>query len=124
MIAVDSSTIIPFMAGNRGRDVDTFVTALRAGDVALPPVVLSEVLSDPRLPREHRGLVLEWPLLNISDGYWIRAAACRATLVSLKLRARLPDVLIAQSCIDHDLALITRDNDFRHFAKHCRLKLA
>ena len=26
--------------------------------------------------------------------------------------------------IDHDLPLITRDADFRHFAKHCGLKLA
>jgi len=32
--------------------------------------------------------------------------------------------LIAQACIDNDVALITRDADFRHFAKHCGLKLA
>jgi predicted nucleic acid-binding protein len=36
----------------------------------------------------------------------------------------LGDALIAQSCIDHDVPLITRDTDFRHFAKHCGLKLA
>ncbi len=40
------------------------------------------------------------------------------------LRAKIADTLIAQSCIDHDVALITRDGDFRHFAKHCGLKLA
>jgi hypothetical protein len=31
---------------------------------------------------------------------------------------------IAQSCIDADVKLITRDRDFRHFATHCGLKLA
>jgi predicted nucleic acid-binding protein len=36
----------------------------------------------------------------------------------------LPDTLIAQSCIDHDVALIARDEDFRHFAEHCGLRLA
>jgi len=30
----------------------------------------------------------------------------------------LADTLIAQICIDHDVPLITRDKDFRHFAKH------
>jgi predicted nucleic acid-binding protein len=41
-----------------------------------------------------------------------------------RLKAKVADTLIAQSCIDHDVALITRDGDFRHFAKHCGLKLA
>jgi predicted nucleic acid-binding protein len=36
----------------------------------------------------------------------------------------LADALIAQSCIDHEISLIARDGDFRHFAKHCGLKLA
>ena len=124
MIAVDSSTIIAFLQGNRSSHVDAFAAALRAGDVVLPPAALAEILSDPCLPAEHRSLVLEWPVLDISDGYWIRAAASRAKLLSLKLRARLPDTLIAQSCIDHGVGLIEHDGDFRHFAKHCGLKLA
>jgi predicted nucleic acid-binding protein len=33
-------------------------------------------------------------------------------------KARLADALIAQACIDHDVALITRDKDFRHFVRH------
>jgi predicted nucleic acid-binding protein len=39
------------------------------------------------------------------------------------IRAKTADALIAQSCIDHDVALITRDRDFRHFVRHCGLKL-
>ncbi len=124
MIAADSSTVIDFMSGKQGRHVDVFVTAARAGDIVLPPVVLSEVLSAPDLPAEHRSLLLDWAALEILDGYWIRAGDSRAKLLSLKLRARLPDTLIAQSCIDHNVQLIARDGDFRHFAKHCGLKLA
>jgi predicted nucleic acid-binding protein len=32
------------------------------------------------------------------------------------LKARLADTLIAQSCLDHGVPLITHDTDFRHFA--------
>lgn len=124
MIAVDSSTLVDFMKGTRGAQVDAFIACLRAGDIVLPPVALSEILSDPQLPAEHRRLILEWPVLEPSDGYWIRAGDSRAKLLSLKLRARLPDTLIAQSCIDHRVPLIARDEDFRHFVKYCGLKLA
>jgi predicted nucleic acid-binding protein len=62
--------------------------------------------------------------LEIDKDYWLRVAETRKYILSRKLRARLADTLIAQSCIDHDVALITRDTDFRHFAKHCGLKLA
>ena len=124
MIAVDSSTLIAFIEGKSGVDITGFIVGLQAGDVVLPPVVLSEILSDPFLPKEHRRLVMKVAVLDLLEGYWIRAAASRAKMLSQKLRARLPDTLIAQSCIDHDVPLITRDSDFRHFAKHCGLRLA
>jgi predicted nucleic acid-binding protein len=124
MIAVDSSTLIAFIEGNSGADVSSFIVGLQAGDVVLPPVVLSEILSDPFLPAEHRALVMKVAVLDILEGYWVRAADSRAKMLSRKLRARLPDTLIAQSCIDHNVPLITRDTDFRHFAKHCGLTLA
>jgi predicted nucleic acid-binding protein len=40
------------------------------------------------------------------------------------LKAALADSLIAQCCIDADVALIARDGDYRHFAKWCGLRLA
>jgi predicted nucleic acid-binding protein len=39
-------------------------------------------------------------------------------------RARLGDALIAQSCIDRGIRLITRDRDFRAFADDAKLTLA
>jgi predicted nucleic acid-binding protein len=124
MVAVDSSTLIAYIQGQSGADVQLFAESIRSGEIALPPAVLAEVLSEPHLPALHAGLLRALPTLEIHDGYWLRVAETRAKVISRKLRARLPDALIAQSCIDHDVALITRDADLRHFAKHCGLKLA
>ncbi len=46
MIAVDTSTLSVLLAGQQGKDVDVLADGLR-GDVRLPPVVLTEILSDP-----------------------------------------------------------------------------
>ncbi len=35
---------------------------------------------------------------------------------------RMADALIAQSCLDHDVALVTRDRDFRNFARAAGLR--
>ncbi len=60
---------------------------------------------------------------EITKNYWQRAGINRSKLISKKLKARLADTLIAQSCIDHQVPLITRDTDFRHFVKYCGLSL-
>ncbi len=58
MIAIDSSTLIAYIQGDRGADVEALDAGLAAGDVVLPPVVLAEVLSDPALHARHRALLL------------------------------------------------------------------
>lgn len=124
MIAADSSTIIAYIDGRTGADVELLDRSIVNDEIVLPPVVLAEVLCDPKLPASHDALLRTLSVLDIDSGYWLRAAETRKKLISHKLRARLGDTLIAQSCIDHDVPLITRDTDFHHFAKHCGLKLA
>ena len=124
MIAVDSSTLIAYLSGDVGADVDALDTGLLAGEAALPPVVLTEMLCEPTLSDAHRNLLLNLPRLELLPDYWVRAAALRSTIIAHRLRARLADTLIAQSCLDHDVALIARDRDFRHFVRYCGLKLA
>jgi predicted nucleic acid-binding protein len=124
MIAVDSSTLIAYIQGDNGPDTALLDQSISNNWLVLPPVVLTEVLSDPKLPPKHASLIKRLALLDLRDGYWLRAAEMRAQILARKLRARLPDTLIAQSCIDHDVSLIQRNGDFRHFAKHCGLKLA
>ncbi len=87
------------------------------------PVVLSELLSDPKLPSHVRETLLEVPLMPIGPGYWYRAGTLRAKVLATRRKARLGDALIAQSCIDQRISLLTRDRDFRAFAEAAGLDL-
>ncbi len=97
--------------------------ALAESQVALPPVVLTELLSDPELPRRVATLIAKLPVLEVAEGYWERAGLLRSRVLAGRHKARLADTLIAQTCLDHDVPLLTRDSDFRNFAKRSELKL-
>lgn len=118
MIALDSSALIAFLSGGDDAAADAAGAALEQQHASLPPVVLAELLSDPALQPAVADLLKALPRLEVLDGYWERAGALRRTLLKKGLRARLADTLIAQSCIDHRVPLVTADRDFRHFAKH------
>jgi predicted nucleic acid-binding protein len=75
------------------------------------------------LPREILKILIELPLLEIRSGYWERAGGLRAKILAKKLKARVADTLIAQSCLDNKVGLITRDSDFMKFAQVANLKL-
>jgi predicted nucleic acid-binding protein len=123
LIAVDSSSFIAYLEGDEGPDVQATGLALEHRQAILPPVVLSELLSDPRVSRTVKQLFEQLPILPIADGYWQRAGLLRARVLQRGRRARLADTLIAQSCLDHDVELVTRDADFRHFADIAGLRL-
>ena len=88
MIAVDSSTLIAFIQGEPGSDVDAFDRGLASGDIMLPPPVITEILSDPSLPAGHRRLIISLPVMELLAGYWARAADTRRAIIAKKLRAR------------------------------------
>ena len=123
MIAVDTSSWIAFLSGATGADVVLVEQALADRQVAMPPVVLTELLSDLKLPAPVSRLIAQVPMLDVLDGYWERAGVLRAKVLRLKGRAPLADALIAQSCVDHEVALVTRDGDFRTFARVGGLRL-
>ncbi len=123
MIAVDTSSWIAFLGGATGDDADLVAQALADRQVCLPPVVLTELLSDPRLPERVADMLAQLPRLEVLEGYWERAGSLRAKVLGSRRRARLADTLIAQSCLDHDVALVTRDDDFWHFTRAGGLRL-
>jgi predicted nucleic acid-binding protein len=47
----------------------------------------------------------------------------RAKVLAKRRKARLGDALIAQSCVDYQTPLITRDRNFRAFADAAGLDL-
>jgi len=124
MIVVDTSSFVAYLSGAKGDDVDAVDEALLHKQVVLAPMVLTELLSDPKLPKKICSFLLELPLLEITEGFWERAGKLRSKILTKKLKARLADSLIAQICIDHHVPLITRDHDFRHFIQEAKLKVA
>ena len=123
MIAADSSSLIAHLSGDAGDDVAILEQTLADHLLVLPPVVLTELLSDPKLPAVVAALLQALPVLEIQDGYWQRAGVLRSKVLSKGRKARLADTLIAQSCLDHEMPLIVRDRDFRAFAAFAGLKL-
>lgn len=123
MIAADTSTWIAFLEGSTGRDVQLLDKALEERQVLMVPVVLTELLSDPKLPSKVAGTLSEVPMIDIEPGYWQRAGALRAKVLVRKRKARLGDALIAQTCTDRGISLLTRDRDFRAFGEAAGLDL-
>jgi len=115
LIALDTSAFARLLDGETDVTSTAARDALNAGDAHLPPVVLTELLSNPWIVESAVSYVSSVPLLELFDGYWRRAASLRADLKRRGLKAEVADCLIAQSCIDHDIPLITYDRDFRHF---------
>jgi predicted nucleic acid-binding protein len=123
MIALETSSMIAFLSGNAGADVDAVRNAIALRQAVFPPIVVTELLSDPKLDPIVAALVQDLRRLEILENYWQRAGGLRAEILRRGFKAHLADTLIAQSCLDHDVPLITRDRDFRHFARYAGLRL-
>lgn len=91
--------------------------ALQNKQVVMVPAVLTELLSDPKLPADVAKLLGGIPQITIETGFWERAGALRARALAKRRKARLGDALIAQTCLDGGVALITRDKDFGAFVQ-------
>ena len=115
MIAIDTSAFARFLDGIQDRATALTKEAIRDETAALPPIVVTELLSNPAMSDDTRQAVISIDLVPIIDGLWARAGLLRAGLLRRGLKAKLADCLIAQACIDNDAPLITYDRDFRHF---------
>ena len=123
MIALDSSALIAYLQGDDGPAAQAVEVVLAERQACLPPVVLTEITSDPTLPPRVAALVKSLPLLSSDEGYWERAGMLRARVLAKGQKARLADTLIAQSCVDHGVALVAADSDFRRFVRIGGLRL-
>jgi predicted nucleic acid-binding protein len=123
MIAADTSTWVAFLEGGKGEDVELLDRALLERQILMSPIVLTDLLSDPNLPASVAGTLSDVPLIEIEEGFWQRAGVLRAKVLSRRRKARLGDALIAQSCIDRGVPLLTRDQDFRAFVDAARLDI-
>jgi predicted nucleic acid-binding protein len=123
MIAADTSTWIAFLEGAPGQDAQLLEQALKDRQVLMIPVVLTELVSGPLLSSGVAETLSEIPMIEVDSGYWQRAGQLRAKVLSMRRKARLGDALIAQTCIDRGIPLLTRDKDFRAFSDAVQLNL-
>ncbi|MGA9529381.1 MAG: PIN domain-containing protein [Terriglobales bacterium] len=124
MIAADTSTWIAFLEGSHGDDVALLNRALEDRQVLMVSIVLTELLSDPKLPASVAETLVDVPMIEITPGFWQRAGQLRARILAKRSKARLGHALIAQACIDRGIVLLTRDRDFRAFSNTTGLDLA
>lgn len=117
MIAADTSAWIDYSNGIDSEYAIHLENAIASGVLVIPEPVLFEILSAPNLTPRIISEFLKFPKLESSRGFWERAAELRRSLLKKASKARAMDCLIAQVCIDHDVPLICRDKDFRHFTR-------
>ena len=115
--------MVAYFQGEPGRDVELVDQALAAGLLVLAPASIAELLSYPDLNPSLASSLLEIVQLEIIAGYWERVGRLRALLFRHRLRPKLAGSLIAQSCLDHGVALVTRDRDFAGFQRFAGLRL-
>ncbi len=117
MIALDSSALAAHLRGDDTSVAATVAMVLAERQACVPPVVLTEILSDLQVPAGIMALIAALPVLETTEGYWQRAGELRSRVIAAGRRARLIRyALISQSCLDHDVSLVTADQNFRHYA--------
>lgn len=122
-VVVDTSVWIDFFAG---RPVPLLVDALAEGSVALPPIVVAELVSGARAAREREALAQlfrELPVHETPLEHWVAVGELRRRLASRGLSVSTPDAHVAQCALEREAALLSRDAVFGRIATLIGLRL-
>jgi predicted nucleic acid-binding protein len=122
-VIADTSVWIDHFLGKPGADLELFRSALNEGRVVMSPTVLSELLSSTAMPPEVERALSEMPFATPAPDFWKDAGKLRRTLAKQGVNASLADCLVAQSCLEHRLPLLTRDQGIKKFAAKAGLAL-
>ena len=123
-IVADTSEWIEYLAGRPALLLDH---ALAAGLVVVPPIVVAELVSGARSAKDRAALEdLLRDLVVPAEPFdhWVRVGALRASLRARGLSVSTPDAHVAQSALDRDVPLLTRDAVFGKIARLTSLRLA
>jgi predicted nucleic acid-binding protein len=100
---------------------------IEAGETILATgLVLQELLQGFSGPRDRAQILDRFsavPLLVPDRDDYIGAAELRNRCRRAGIQIGTIDALLAQLCVRHDLTMLTTDDDFRHVAGQCALKL-
>jgi predicted nucleic acid-binding protein len=123
-VVADTSVWIDFFAG---REAAALEEALAQGVVVLSPIVVAELVSGARRPRQREAVVdllRDLAVHETPPAHWIRAGDLRRTLAARGVAVSTPDAHVAQCALDLDGVLLTRDRVFESIAKSTGLRLA
>jgi predicted nucleic acid-binding protein len=115
LIAIDTSSLRRYLRDEVSGATARVARAVMSDEAMLPPIVLTEALSDVNLSEEDRRRTLEIPLMPLFNGYWYRAGNLRRRLFENRLKAPAADCLVAQACLDMGIPLIASDREFMRF---------
>jgi hypothetical protein len=68
VIAADTSSLAAYLQGLSGDDVESLDQALETKQLRLPPVVITEIMSDPKVPKAVLDLLKSLPALEVTVG--------------------------------------------------------
>jgi len=122
VIAVDTCAFSNFLRSVNTSGARLFEEGLREGDIVLPPMVLTELISAKNLSDDDKALVKAIPVITLDESFWLYAGMLRLAAMKRGSKPRTLDTLIAACCLQANTPLITDDSDFRVF-KHFGLKL-
>ena len=108
-------------------EVQALIRAIEAGELILTTgLVLQELLQGFLGPKAQAQILDRFdaiPLIVPDRTDHIEAAALRNRCRRAGIQAGTIDALLAQLCLRHDLTMLSADDDFRHIAGQCALKL-
>ena len=89
-------------------------------------LVLQELLQGFSGPKARAQIIERFaalPILQPNREDHVAAAELRNTCRRSGIQIGTIDALLAQLCVQHDLTLLSTDNDFKLAAKHCALRV-
>jgi predicted nucleic acid-binding protein len=116
-LIVDASSWIDFF---HGLELPVLDEALELGRIVLPPIVVSELVSGARTPRDLAlitDLLIDLPVHPTPLEHWIRVGELRRFLQDRRLSVSTPDAHVAQCALDRGAWLLSGDGVFPSIAK-------
>ena len=124
VIVVDTSSWINYF--EKGEREDELDLALQEARVYVPSIVIAELMSGKYTTSQRNNLkdfLLELPICQNDFSHWENVGLLRAKLARKGISVSTPDAHVAQSCLDIDGYLLSKDRIFAKISKHLKLKL-
>jgi len=115
-LVADTSVWIDFLGGRR---VPALEEGLARGAVWVPPLVVSELVSGARRPRDRTALIdllRDLPVCETPLDHWVRVGELRRRMAERGVAVATPDAHVAQCALDLTAVLLTRDAVFTRMA--------